>query len=212
MNTVEYILKKFNLNSNQKSPIQIPNTDRQTLAILFKELGFNTGVEIGVQEGIYSEMLLQANSELKLHGVDPWTFYDSAGFFRRQRHLNRHYNAAVKRLTPYENYTFVKKLSMDAVKDFEDDSLDFVYIDANHEYLHVVQDIFEWSKKVKKGGVISGHDYYRSLDKNTRLHVLYVLHGYTEAYKIKPWFVLGRKEKIEGELRDKARSWFWVKQ
>ena len=212
MNTLEYIVKKFNLNLDEKSPIEIPNTGRETLANLFKELGFKIGVEIGVQVGIYSEMLLQANSELKLYGVDPWTFYDTAGNFRTKGQLDEHYNAAVKRLTPYKNYVIIKKSSTDAVKDFEDDSLDFVFIDADHEYLHAVQDIVLWSKKVKKGGIVSGHDYRLSTYKNTRLHVVYALDGYIKAYKIKQWFILGRKEKIEGEIRDKYRSWFWVKQ
>lgn len=211
MDTLEYIVKKFKLNLSEKLPIEIANTDRKTLADLFKELGFKVGVEIGVQEGIYSEVLLQANPELKLYGVDPWTFYETAGNFRKQKDLDEHYKTTVKRMAPYKNYVIVKKTSMDAVKDFEDKSLDFVYIDADHEYSHVVQDIAEWSKKVKKGGIVSGHDYRLSLDKNTHLHVIYALHGYVEAYKINPWFILGRKKKKEGEVRDKARSWFWVK-
>ena len=50
---------------------------------------------------------------------------------------------------------------MDAVKDFKDESLDFVYIDANHGYESTKEDIREWSKKVKKGGIVSGHDYVK---------------------------------------------------
>ena len=54
---------------------------------------------------------------------------------------------------------------MDAVKDFADRSLDFVYIDANHEPQFVEEDIREWSKKVKVGGIVSGHDYALRLAK-----------------------------------------------
>jgi hypothetical protein len=39
---------------------------------------------------------------------------------------------------------------MDALNDFEDDSLDFVYIDGNHEFPYVAEDLFHWSKKVRK--------------------------------------------------------------
>jgi cephalosporin hydroxylase len=42
---------------------------------------------------------------------------------------------------------------------FENNSLDFVYIDANHAYNYVVQDIELWYPKVKKGGYLCGHDY-----------------------------------------------------
>ena len=48
---------------------------------------------------------------------------------------------------------------MDAVKDFDDESLDFVYIDGNHLYPAVKKDIDLWWPKVKAGGVMGGHDY-----------------------------------------------------
>jgi glycosyltransferase involved in cell wall biosynthesis len=48
---------------------------------------------------------------------------------------------------------------MQAVTDFADESLDFVYIDGNHQLKYVVEDIVEWTKKIKKGGIIAGHDY-----------------------------------------------------
>lgn len=206
-----YIKKKYGIDFKDGSPIQIPNTDRITLAHLFKELGFKKGVEVGVQEGIYSEVLLQANPKLKLYGVDPWAFYGTAGNFKEKEQMDAFYKTAVKKLTPYKKYTIVKKTSMKAVKDFKDKSLDFVYIDGNHEYSHVFQDIIEWNKKIKKGGIISGNNYRRSIYKNTTLHVVFAVNDYVREYKIKHWFILGRKEIIEGEKRDRFRSWFWVK-
>ena len=102
---------------------------------------------------------------------------------------------------------------MDAVKDFADESLDFVYIDANHEFKYVTEDIFEWSKKVRKGGAIAGHDYfYAKQRKFDNIHVRYVVDAYTATFRIHPWYVLGRKEKVEGEVRDQFRSFMWIKQ
>ena len=49
--------------------------------------------------------------------------------------------------------------SLDAVNLYEDESLDFVFIDASHEYEDVKLDILKWLPKVKIGGVIAGHDY-----------------------------------------------------
>lgn len=57
--------------------------------------------------------------------------------------------------------TPLRMTSVEASKTFEDKSVDFVFIDAGHTYEEVVEDIKSWLPKVKKGGFIGGHDYYR---------------------------------------------------
>ncbi len=49
--------------------------------------------------------------------------------------------------------------SFDRAKDFEDGSIDFLFIDANHTYEYVIRDLQAFLPKMKKGGVISGHDH-----------------------------------------------------
>jgi len=53
----------------------------------------------------------------------------------------------------------IKMTSVEASKLYEDNSLDFVFIDASHEYEDVKEDILSWLPKVKVGGVLAGHDY-----------------------------------------------------
>lgn len=53
----------------------------------------------------------------------------------------------------------VQKDSIEAAKDFKDNSIDFLYLDASHEYEYVKEDILAWLPKIKKGGMIAGHDY-----------------------------------------------------
>ena len=67
-----------------------------------------------------------------------------------------------------------------------------------------------YNPKVKKGGILAGHDYLE-ITKPTHTHVFEAVNAYTKSYDIKPWFVLGRDDKIPGEIRDKRRSWMWVK-
>ena len=86
-----------------------------------------------------------------------------------------------------------------------------VYIDGNHTLPYVINDLIEWSKKVRVGGIVSGHDYRKSKRIITQNHVVYAVHCYTESYRINPWFLLGRKAQMEGEVRDDNRSWMWVK-
>jgi hypothetical protein len=64
-------------------------------------------------------------------------------------------------MKPLEKHYFPLKISsLDAVKKFRDESLDFVFIDASHEYEDVKKDIEAWLPKVKPGGILAGHDYH----------------------------------------------------
>lgn len=66
----------------------------------------------------------------------------------------------IKNLSQLESlYNIVKKPSLEAVKEYDDNSLDGVFIDGNHEYENVKADILAWIPKVKNGGILAGHDY-----------------------------------------------------
>lgn len=210
MEALTYIATKFGLSLHQRQmPIEIPNTDRVTLARLFHLLEYQVGVEVGVERGAYSEVLCQQNPGVQLFCVDAWTAYRGYRDHVRQSKLDRFYEETRERLTPYPRATLVRKFSVDAAQDFTDGSLDFVYLDANHNFESLTADLAAWSPKVRAGGCIAGHDYAKHSWPN-QIHVVQVIQGWTDAYEIRPWFVLGTKEKREGELRDDARSWFWV--
>lgn len=55
--------------------------------------------------------------------------------------------------------TPIRMTSLDAVSLYENRSLDFIFIDASHEYEDVKKDIIGWYPKLKLGGIIAGHDY-----------------------------------------------------
>lgn len=214
MKTLEYIKNKYKLDLEQKrKPLEIPNTNRETLAQIFCEVGFKVGAEIGVERGIYSEVLLKANPDLQLFSIDAWTAYKGYRDHVSQEKMDRLYKEAQEKLNPYGGRSVMMKgFSVDVAHKFPDNSLDFVYIDGNHEFQQVVNDICVWDKKVRVGGIVAGHDYVKRKDNGYLMHVPQALHGYVDAYQIKPLFVLGRKDVINGELRDRSRSWFYVKQ
>lgn len=207
---LNYLVKKYNLDLNQRMPIEIPNVGRNTLAEMFNDFGFKVGAEIGVEQGLYSRILCKANPGLKLYCVDAWKSYKGYRDHVSQEKLDGFLEKTKERLASY-NCEIVKGFSMDVVKDFEDESLDFVYIDGNHELPFVINDIIEWSKKIRKGGVVAGHDYLKNKPYDTRTHVVPAVNAYVDAYRISPWFLLGTKEMREGEIRDKARSWMFIK-
>ena len=211
MDTLNYILNKYGLEN--KDIVEIPNVGRDNMAAVLHELDFKTGVEIGVQEAFYSVVLCKENPQMTLYGVDPWRAFRTGTVYHLSQERNDYfYKMAQERLSVFPNSKLIRKTSMDAVKDFENESLDFVYIDGDHERSHVTEDIREWEKKVRKGGIISGHDYYRTMDKKAFMAVKDVVHEHIRANNIKPLIIWGVNAKDPGTIRDRWRSWSWVKQ
>lgn len=203
MQTLDYIINKYKIDLGKKFPVFLSGGRRENgLAGLFAELDFKMGVEIGTERGKYAEVLCRTNPNLKLSCIDSWISYENYREHVSQEQQDGFYKESIDRLAPYD-CMLIKSFSMDALKFFKDESLDFVYLDANHEFQHVVNDIAEWSKKVRKGGIVSGHDFIRMKGaKGEYMHVKDAVQGWAYAKKIEPWFV------IKG---DKCPSYFWVK-
>ena len=125
-----------------------------------------TFVEVGSWKGqsaaYMAEKIIEQDKNIKLYCVD--TFEGSVD---EKGHQNDE-DVKAKRLldvfhsnmSPFVgHYEAVQTTSVEAAKQFEDESLDFVFIDALHTYEAVCDDIDAWLPKVKKGGYIGGHDY-----------------------------------------------------
>ena len=123
------------------------------------QLGYKKGAEIGVSEGYFSEKMFEAIPDLELWCVDNWAFYRGNAFGKSQEENERKYLITVDRLKKY-NAHIIRESSMDAVINFQDGQLDFVYIDANHGYDFVMEDLINWTRIVRRGGMIIGDDYY----------------------------------------------------
>lgn len=208
MNTLEYIVKKFNVDLTKPSPISIPECFREQLAETYSELGFKLGAEIGTWSGENAEIMLLKDLGLKLYCIDPYEKYPGYMDYRAD-YYEPMWNEVRKKLQGF-NVEFVRKYSLDAVKDFPDNFFDFVYIDANHEFRHVVDDIDEWGRKVKHGGILAGHDYKVMHGRWKTHQVTYAVDGYFAAKKMIPYFAIGQDNKYL-HLGNGVRSWMWVK-
>jgi|CXWL01.1.fsa_nt_gi predicted O-methyltransferase YrrM len=177
--------------------------NRLELAKYFAKLGFKKGAEIGVCSGHYSEILCQNIPGLKLFAIDNW---NNPRNTRRENQLGSLESITKKKLAPYKA-TIIKKDSQAAAKKFVDESLDFVYIDADHTYESVKNDIHAWVKKVRKGGIVAGHDYY--VFRSGNRGVIDAVNEYVKEHKIKLSTTNWDKE---NPLRDDRQpSWFFVK-
>lgn len=112
-------------------------------------------VEVGCFAGISTELF--ANMCKKVYAIDPW---NSIGYSEVPKDLliegENNFDIINEK---YENIIKIKDFSVAASLQFEDESIDAVYIDGEHKYDAVKEDIITWLPKVKKNGCISGHDF-----------------------------------------------------
>jgi predicted O-methyltransferase YrrM len=105
-------------------------------------------VEVGSFSGVSSQVLAVYCKDL--YCVDPWAWQET-------KEAERMFDAI---LPECPNIKKIQMSGSDATSFFDDASLDFVYIDADHTYQSVVADINDWKGKIKSGGYISGHDFH----------------------------------------------------
>lgn len=133
-------------------------------------------VEIGCWKGKSSAFMAteiaNSNKSIEFYCVDTWEGSEehldenNQAYEKNINQPNWLYNCFIENMKPVESYYIAKrKSSIEASKDFYDNSLDFVYIDASHEYEDVLNDLEAWYPKVKKcsscgnqSGIFCGHD------------------------------------------------------
>ena len=135
--------------------------ERRQLAGYFLFLGFKRGAEIGVAKGDYSQILLDTIPDLELYLIDPWQWW-CEGYSdpenAQQEEQDKRYEDVKQRFAG-KNVVILRKTSMQAATILGDNFLDFVYIDANHSYDWVMADMLVWWRKIRSGGILSGHDF-----------------------------------------------------
>lgn len=124
-------------------------------------------VEIGSWKGKSSAYMaveiINSGKIIKFDCVDVWTGKGAIGEYDEDLDVKHQtlYEAFQKNMAPVNGYfSPVRMLSTDAVKKYEDESLDFIFIDGSHDYESVKEDIKNWLPKLKKGGLFAGHDYF----------------------------------------------------
>jgi predicted O-methyltransferase YrrM len=132
-------------------------------------------VEVGVYKGMSAAFMaveiINSGKNIKFDCVDNWSnevyanYYDSdanvrAIFDSRDGIGDKLFETFEKNIEPVkEAINVIKANSWEAADLYEDESVDFVFIDADHSYDSVVKDLTAWFPKVKNGGILAGHDY-----------------------------------------------------
>jgi hypothetical protein len=124
------------------------------------------GAEIGVFQGGYSTKMLEVVKPKRLHLIDPWIYergvLPQGVIIRSQDDVDDIYRSVTERFRVQLEAGQVvvhRMTSGSASSGFEDSSLDWIYIDGNHDYEFVLQDLRLYVSKMKPGGLIAGDDY-----------------------------------------------------
>lgn len=141
----------------------VPN--REELPEVLNRLGLTgCGVELGVARGVFSAHLLRHWRGAHLISVDPWAEQPRDGYVdvsnAPQPVQDRSYEEACERLTVFGRRSSVWRMfGAEAAERIPRGSLDFVYVDARHDYESVRDDLRTWFPLLRPGAIFAGHDY-----------------------------------------------------
>ena len=150
-------------------PIVPPIRYRDDLGPLLRELRLSgPGVELGVFRGFYTEILLSGWRTCSQYvQVDAWrplaNYADSGN--RPTKVMQGFRSEAATTLRRMVDAGFAKSgvqcanFTTECAKKYPDGHFDFVYVDARHDYLGVLNDLSVWWPKLKAGGLMAGHDF-----------------------------------------------------
>ena len=122
--------------------------------------------EIGVWKGRFSKNILDAMKPKMLHLIDPYKYQPEFGprlyggkVAKSQEDMDEIFEATKKRFARFRNVTFHRDFSNKTSTQFEDAYFDWVYIDGNHAFEYVLEDLELYFPKVKSGGFLTGDDF-----------------------------------------------------
>lgn len=119
-------------------------------------------IEVGSWKGRSISFLavevINSNKKISIHCIDNWSQYGVKDVFLEN----------IKPISSYINV--VESISWDAANLYKDNSIDFCFVDADHKYESVKKDILSWLPKVKRGGVLAGHDYNPNVDETNGVY------------------------------------------
>jgi len=140
------------------------NTRRELLELLPKN---SIGAEVGVFKGEFAQEMLEVVSPSMLYLIDPWRGMINSGDKNGQNleyiNGNEYYTKVI--LPKFGGMSNVKVLREEStiLNSFEDNSIDWIYVDADHQYHSVKHDLALAYSKVKVNGYILGHDYNHTI-------------------------------------------------
>jgi len=119
------------------------------------------GAWFGKSTAFLAKLVKNSGKDIRLDVVDTWKGSDEVCQNKTLKECNvfEEFKKNMHDRKVWDTINAMRMTSLEACEIYEDNSLDFVFIDANHSFESVSEDISNWIDKVKPGGMIAGHDY-----------------------------------------------------
>lgn len=196
MEILKYLQANYDFDPGARV-VALPASRWTSYPALLSACGLLRGVEIGVYRCQFGAALARAVPGLQLTGVDAWQSF--AGYKDFGWHDLEEAEQHAREVAEKHGIALIRGWSVDVAAQFADGSLDFVFIDGNHAFPAVVADLEAWSRKVRPGGLISGHDFFRR--RHSGYGVREAVPAWCEHFGIRPLFLL---------QNDRCPSWMYV--
>ncbi len=149
-----------------QSGFLLPAPCREDLPHIFGAMGLlGNAAEVGVLRGEYSRTILETWPGQRLYLVDPWSHQGNDSYVDINNGPDQTYHdvnlaTTLQNIAPWRGRVqVIRGMSVDAAGILPDEHLDWAYLDADHSYRAVIADVRAWWPKIRKGGVLSGHDF-----------------------------------------------------
>lgn len=147
---------------------------------LIEEINAKNMIEIGVAYGYHSEFILNCNKNIKYIGIDPYEgHYDEGDCFaedvkklfnkeNQQDGFNILYDTVETKMKSYgDRFRLIRNKFKDCQDQIKDNSIDLIFVDGDHTYNGVIEDLkVSWNKVNKNGGILCGDDIGQTRVKN----------------------------------------------
>jgi hypothetical protein len=148
---------------------------------LISKYNLKSIVEVGVNKAFHAFELASRN-DINLICIDLWptkhhpTIQSLPGERYEEGEVN--FQISSSRLEPFKDRVrIIRKFSLDAAKDLENESLDMVFIDSTHTYQGLKDDIEAFWPKIRINGIIGGHDYHPHFDNGGMINIIHEIFG-----------------------------------